>query len=72
MHMRGKVFIGETESAIFPETRAKMTYSQRQGSSTFGVDEEESRDSGHDLNSAIAERCVQGLLGGVADIFENR
>lgn len=50
----------------------QTTHSQSQGSSAFGVDEEESRDCSYDLNSTIAQGGVQGLGSGVAGCFEDR
>lgn len=49
----------------------QATYHQSQGSSAFGVNEEQGRDCSHDLNSTISERCIQGLGRCVANIFEN-
>jgi hypothetical protein len=56
---------------LYPCTYLGVTYSQRQSSSPFGVNEEHSRDCSQHLNSAIAQRRIQRLGRCVADIFED-
>lgn len=68
MHIRGKVY--RVVSHDLAQSFAN-TYNQSQGSSAFSVDEEQSRDSGHDLNGTIAERRIQGLCSRVADILKD-
>ena len=47
------------------------TYNQRQSSSAFGIDEEQSRNSEYDLNSTITKRRIQSLGCCVADPFKD-
>jgi hypothetical protein len=48
-----------------------ITYNQCQSSSALRVDEEQSRNSRHDLDGAVAQGGVQGLDGGITDILED-
>lgn len=48
-----------------------MTHNQGQSSSALGIDEEQSGNGRHDLNSTIAERCIQRLGSRVAHILKD-
>jgi hypothetical protein len=56
---------------LYPCAKLGGTHNQSQGSSAFRIDEEQSRDGEHDLNSTITKRCVQGLCWCVADSFKD-
>ena len=47
------------------------TYDKAESSSPLGVNEEQSGNSGDDLNGTISKRSVQGLDGRVASVSEN-
>ena len=46
---------------LYPFAEFGGAHNQSQGSSALGINEEQSRDGEHDLNSTIAKRGVQGL-----------
>jgi hypothetical protein len=68
--MKGKVFMEEKVSYIRMQGSGG-TYNQRQSSSAFGIDEEQSRNSEYDLNSTITKRRIQSLGCCVADPFKD-
>lgn len=69
--MRGKVCIESMTSYLQTQSSEQATYNQSQGSSAFGVNEEQSRDRSNDLDGTIAQRRVQGLGSCVTDPFED-
>lgn len=69
--MKGKVFVKQMLSYLQTQSSERATYDQGQGPSALGVNEEQSRDRGQDLNSTIAQRRVQGLSSCVADSLED-
>ena len=61
IHIRGKVFNEQRISYLHTKSWAGATYNHSQGSSAFGVNEEQGRDREYHLNGTIAQRRVQGL-----------
>lgn len=47
------------------------TYDHGQGPPPLGINKEESRNGGHDLDSSVSERRVQRLGGRVADALKD-
>lgn len=47
------------------------TYDQSQGTSTFGVNEEQRRDRENDLYGSVAQRGVERLGSCVTDLLKN-
>lgn len=70
--MPGKVYKAHRQRFL-PQQGSweRNTYCQGQRSSAFGVDEEQSGNRRHHLDGTIAQRCIQGLSRGIADIFED-
>lgn len=56
---------------LYKARKVGKAHKQSQGSSALGVDEEQGRDRGYDLDGTVAKRCVQCLGRCVADIFED-
>lgn len=50
---------------------SQVAYNQSQRSSSFSIDQEQSRYGEHDLNGTIAERSEKGLVGVLQDVLEN-
>lgn len=69
--MKGKVW-GMNQSAFSHIISGnRLTYRQCQSSSALGVNQEQSRNSSHDLDSTISEGSVQSLSVGVTNVRED-
>lgn len=73
--MRGKVFWRKCQCArnhfSYSATSLFGTYDHGQGPPPLGINKEESRNGGHDLDSSVSERRVQRLGGRVADALKD-
>lgn len=67
--MRGKVYM---LSVCGFSMGKRETYNHGQCAAAFRVNQEESRNGGHDLNSSISQRGIEGLSVGVANAGKNR
>lgn len=56
---------------LMPPRVYEGTYDHGQGSPPLGINKEESRNGGHDLDSSVSERRVQRLGGRVADALKD-
>jgi hypothetical protein len=68
--MSGKVWRSELVVCFGGKCIAR-TYDHTKSSATLGVDEKQGRDREDDLNSTIAERCVQGLVRRITGLRED-
>lgn len=72
MHMKGKVWFGcQSSCPCSKEARRGLTYDESEVATALGVNQEQGGDSEDNLDSTVAERSVQGLVLGVANIAED-
>jgi hypothetical protein len=65
--MRGKVCHGLAQH----HKQGGNAYYQRESSPPLGINKEQGRNCGDNLNGTVAQRCIECLIRSVADILED-